>query len=169
MTSGLRATTGTGSGAANRRGSQSWKRPTTCWLIADADEHFSIPGHGDLGRDLRDYLGQLAVFLGTTDAGAVFRAWRARPARPRRRGPLPAEVLAPQRERDRAPFLAAIERGQLAAWTDFDLAVDQVVGPLYHRVLITGESVTAPFTDALVDRYLAGLTHPAKSAPAQRQ
>jgi hypothetical protein len=34
----------------------------------------------------------------------------------------------------------------------------QVVGPVYYRVLITGDSVTAPFTDALADRYLAGLT-----------
>jgi AcrR family transcriptional regulator len=130
-------------------------------LIADAGEHFTIPGHGDLGRDLRDYLGQLAVFLTATDAGAVFRALAGQAQHDRAvAARFQAEVLAPQRERDRAPFLAAISRGQLAACTDIELAVDQVVGPVYYRVLITGESVTAPFTDALADRYLAGLTHP---------
>jgi AcrR family transcriptional regulator len=130
-------------------------------LIADADEHFIIPGHGDLVRDLRDYLGQLAVFLTTTDAGAVFRALAGQAQHdPAVAARFQAEVLAPQRERDSAPFLAAIERGQLAACTDIDLAVDQLVGPVYYRVLITGGSVTAPFTDALVDRYLAGLAHP---------
>lgn len=130
-------------------------------LIADADEHFTIPGHGDLGRDLRDHLGQLAVFLTATDAGAVFRALAGQAQHdPAVAARFRAEVLGPQRERDRGPFLAAIERGQLAARTDTDLAVGQVVGPLYYRVLITGESVTAPFTSALVDRYLAGLTHP---------
>jgi AcrR family transcriptional regulator len=130
-------------------------------LIADADEHFIIPGHGDLGRDLRDYLGQLAAFLTTTDAGAVFRALAGQAQHdPAVAARFQAEVLVPQQERDSAPFLAAIERGQLAACTDIDLAVDQLVGPVYYRVLITGGSVTAPFTDALVDRYLAGLTHP---------
>jgi AcrR family transcriptional regulator len=126
-------------------------------LIADAGEHFTAPGHGDLGRDLREHLGQLAVFLTTTDAGAVFRALAGQAQQdPAVAVRFQAEVLAPQRERDRLPFLAAIERGQLAACTDIDLAVDQVVGPVYYRALITGGSVTAPFTDALVDRYLAG-------------
>jgi AcrR family transcriptional regulator len=130
-------------------------------LIADADEHFTTPGHGDLSRDLRDYLGQLAVFLTTSDAGAVFRALAGQAQHdPAVAARFQAQVLTPQRERDRAPFLAAINRGQLAACTDIDLAVDQVVGPVYYRVLITGQSVTAAFTDALVDRYLAGITHP---------
>jgi len=130
-------------------------------LIADADEHFTIPGHGDFGRDLRDHLGQLAVFLAATDAGTVFRALAGQALHdPAVAARFRAEVLAPQRERDRAPFLAAIERGQLAARTDIDLAIDQVTGPVYYRALITGESVAVPFTNALVDRYLAGLTHP---------
>jgi Tetracyclin repressor-like, C-terminal domain len=125
-------------------------------------EHFTIPGHGDLSRDLRDYLGQLAVFLTSTDAGAVFRALAGQAQHdPAVAARFQAQVLAPQRERDRAPFLAAINRGQLAACTDIDLAVDQVAGPVYYRVLITGQSVTAPFTNALVDCYLAGLTRPA--------
>jgi AcrR family transcriptional regulator len=136
-------------------------------LIADAGEHFTVPAHGDLGRDLREHLGQLAVFLTTTDAGAVFRALAGQAQQdPAVAARFQAEVLAPQRERDRMPFLAAIERGQLAACTDIDLAVDQVVGPVYYRALITGESVTAPFTDALVDRCLAGLTHPSASGLA---
>ena len=38
---------------------------------------------------------------------------------------------------------------------DIDLAVDQLVGPVYYRVLITGQPVPPEFTDALVDQYLA--------------
>jgi AcrR family transcriptional regulator len=130
-------------------------------LIADAGEHFTTPGHDDLGRDLRDHLGQLAVFLTTTDAGTVFRALAGQAQHdPAVAARFQAEVLAPQRERDRGPFLAAIERGQLAQGTDTDLAIDQVAGPIYYRALITGASVTAPFTNALADHYLAGLTHP---------
>jgi AcrR family transcriptional regulator len=130
-------------------------------LIADADEHFGAADHGDLGRDLRDHLSQLAAFLTATDAGTVFRALAGQAQHdPAVAARFQAEVMAPQRERDRAPFLAAIERGQLAAGTDTDLAIDQVTGPVYYRVLITGGSVATPVTDALVDRYLAGLTQP---------
>jgi AcrR family transcriptional regulator len=126
-------------------------------LIADASEHFTAPAHGDLGRDLRDHLGQLAAFLTATDAGLVFRALAGQAQHdPAVAARFQAEVLAAQRDRDRAPFLAAIERGQLGAGTDVELAVDQVTGPVYYRGLITGGDVAAAFTDALVDQYLAG-------------
>lgn len=47
---------------------------------------------------------------------------------------------------------------------DVDLAVDQLVGPIYYRVLVTGEPVPPEFTDALADLYL-GCT--ARSPPTQ--
>jgi AcrR family transcriptional regulator len=134
-------------------------------LIADADEHFTVPAHRDLGRDLRDHLRQLAQFLTATDTGAMFRALAgqaqhdaAAAARFR------AEVMAPQRDRDRGPFLLARERGDLATGADIDLAVDQVTGPVYYRVLLTGEGVPAEFTDALVDGCLTGLGLPRPAA-----
>jgi len=63
--------------------------------------------------------------------------------------------VACQRERDRAPFLRARHRGQLSPAADIDLAIDQLVGPIYYRVLISGQSVPPEFTDTLVERYLA--------------
>jgi Tetracyclin repressor-like, C-terminal domain len=124
-------------------------------LIADAEEFFTPPDHGDLGSDLRDHLGQLAAFLTTTDSGAVFRALAGQaqhtPAVAARFG---LEVIARQRERDRAPFLRALERGELTGNTDIDVAIDQLAGPIYYRVLITRQDVPRRFTDSLVDRYL---------------
>ena len=32
---------------------------------------------------------------------------------------------------------------------------DRLAGPVYYRVLVTGQPVPRRFTDALVDRYLA--------------
>ncbi len=46
-------------------------------------------------------------------------------------------------------------RGQLPGGTDIELAVDQLAGPVYYRVLVTRESVPRSYTDTLVDRYLA--------------
>jgi AcrR family transcriptional regulator len=125
-------------------------------LIVDAAEFFTSPDHGDLGADLRDRLGQLATFLSATDAGAVFRALAGQAQHdPAVAARFAAEVVARQRELDREPFARAQARGQLPAGTDVDLAIDELAGPVYYRVLVTGASVPRRFTDALVRRHLA--------------
>ncbi len=49
----------------------------------------------------------------------------------------------------------AHSRGQLSPATGIDLAIDQLVGPIYYRVLISRQSVPPQFADTLVERYLA--------------
>ena len=51
-----------------------------------------------------------------------------------------------------------IVTGQLPAGTDVPADADQLVGPVYYRVLVTGEPAGRPFTDRLVDSYLRGLS-----------
>lgn len=126
-------------------------------LAVDAAEYFTPADHGDLRSDLRDQLRQLAAFLTRTDEGAVFRALAGQAQHdPAVAARFESDVVAPQRERDRAPFLRARRRGQLPETADIDLAVDQLAGPVYYRVLITRRSVSPQFTDALVERYLNG-------------
>jgi AcrR family transcriptional regulator len=124
-------------------------------FVDDAAQYLSTPDTGDLGQDLRDHLGRLADFLTKTDAGAVFRALAGQaqhdPAVATR---LRADHLSQQRDRDRLPLLRAIDRGDLPEDTDVDLAVEQLVGPVYYRVLVTGEPVGSEFIDRLVARYL---------------
>jgi len=45
--------------------------------------------------------------------------------------------------------------GELATDTDIDLAIDQLAGPLYYRVLVTRQDAPPSFTETLVNRYLA--------------
>jgi len=124
-------------------------------LSTDAAEHFTPADHADLGSDLRDQLRQLAAFLTTTDAGAVCRALAGQAQHdPAVAARFEAEFAAPQRERDRAPFRRARDRGQLDPAADIELAIDQLVGPVYYRVLISRRSVSPEFTDALVQGYL---------------
>lgn len=124
-------------------------------LVADLAEEFTDPDHGDLGRDLRDHLRQLAAFLTASDAGAVWRALAGQalqdPAVERR---LAAEVSRPLRDRDRLPLARASERGDLPDGTDIELAVDELVGPVYYRALVTRQPVPPEFTDALVRNWL---------------
>ncbi|GAB2604277.1 TetR/AcrR family transcriptional regulator [Kribbella endophytica] len=124
-------------------------------FVDDAAEYLTPADTGDLATDLRRHLAKLATFLTATDAGAVFRALAGEaqhdPALAER---LRAEHLGAQRERGRQPLLRAISRGDLPAGTDVDFAVDQLVGPIYYRVLVTGEPVSRKYTDHLVTQYL---------------
>jgi len=135
-----------------------WSSKTDVLLDAfldDAVEHLTPQDTGDLGRDLRTHLRNLAEFLTQSDAGAVFRALAgqaqhdAKMAERFRR-----DYLGQQREVDRLPLQRAVERGELAADTDIELAVDQLVGPIYYRVLVTGETVGSKFTDSLVTAFM---------------
>jgi AcrR family transcriptional regulator len=130
-------------------------------FVDDAAEYLSPPDTGDLGRDLRLHLSKLADFLTQTDAGAVFRALAGQAQHDSDvAARLRADHLSQQRDRDREPLLRAIERGQLSPETDVDLAVEQLVGPIYYRVLVTGQPVPAEFTDRLVDQFLAQIGPP---------
>jgi AcrR family transcriptional regulator len=127
-------------------------------LAGDAADHLTAPDLGDLASDLREQLRQLAVFLADSDAGAVCRALAGQAQHdPGVAARFRDEFTAPQRERDRLPFARAQGRGELPEATDIDFAVDQLVGPVYYRVLVTGEPVPPEFTDALVESYLGAI------------
>ncbi|QRP45165.1 TetR/AcrR family transcriptional regulator [Amycolatopsis sp. FDAARGOS 1241] len=121
----------------------------------DLAEELVPPDHGDLRRDLRDHLAAVATFLTTADAGAVFRALLGQAQHdPALAARLRAEHVRGQHARDRLPFERAVARGDLPAGTDLDRAVEQLIGPIHYRVLVTGAPVTRRFTDDLVDRFL---------------
>jgi AcrR family transcriptional regulator len=131
-----------------------WPSKTDVLLDAfldDAAEDLTPPDTGDLASDLRLHLGALAEFLSRSDAGAVFRALTGQAQHdPALADRLRAELLNEQRARDRRPLERAVARGALPPDTDLDLLVDRLVGPVYYRVLVTGEPVSREFTDALV-------------------
>lgn len=137
-------------------------------FVEDAEEDLVPPDSGDLRQDLCGHLRMLAEFLTVTDAGAVFRALAGQAQHdPELAARLRADHLGQRRERDRTPLVRALARGELPPDTDVDLAVDQLVGPIYYRVLVTGQPVPPEFTDQLVDRCLA-LIGPIDAPPETR-
>ena len=128
----------------------------------DLAQHLTPPDHGDLALDLRAHLRNLAEFLTRNDAGVVFRALVGQAQHdPQLATRLRQDHLGQQRARDLLPLQRAIERGQLPADTDLDLAVDQLVGPVHYRVLVTGQPAPRRFTDGIVRQFLAQHGHPA--------
>lgn len=137
--------------------------------LQDLTEELTPPDSGDLVTDLRAYLAALARFLRDSDAGAVVRALIAHAqhdaafARQFR-----DRYLEEQRRRDQLPLARARERGQLPAGLDLVAETDQLIGPLYYRVLVTDEPIGAEFTDGLVDALLLRIRvvdTPAGTAP----
>jgi len=135
-----------------------WSSKTEVLLDAfleDAAEELTPADHGDLACDLRAHLRHLARFLTKSDAGAVFKALIGHAQHdPAFAATLRAHYLDEQRRRDRLPLERAIERGELPAGLDTTAAVDQLVGPIYHRILVTGDAVNDAFVDGIVDGFL---------------
>ncbi|MGW7695900.1 TetR/AcrR family transcriptional regulator [Streptomyces asiaticus] len=124
-------------------------------FLQDVAEDLTVRDHGDLARDLRTYLRKLAWFLGASDSGAVFKALIAQAQHdPAFAEDFRSRYLDDQRGRDRLPLERALERGELAPGLDLAAETDQLMGPLYYRVLVTGDPVGQKFTDRLVDAFL---------------
>ncbi|TDC04331.1 TetR/AcrR family transcriptional regulator [Nonomuraea longispora] len=136
-----------------------WKTKTDVLMDAflqDATESLTPTDSGDVGRDLREYLRRLAWFLTEADSGAVFKALIGQAQHdPAFAQEFRARCLDVQRRRDRRPLESAVRRGHLPADLDLAAEADQLVGPLYYRVLVTGEPAGDAFTDGLVEAFLA--------------
>lgn len=134
-----------------------WKTKTAVLLDAllqDAAEDLPAPD-ADLGRDLRAYLTWLGGFLTVSDPGAVFRALLAHAQHdPAFAAEFRTRYLDEQRRRDRLPLERAVERGDLPAGFDVAAETDRLVGPLYHRALVTGDPIDAAFVDGIVDAFV---------------
>ncbi|MFE2373579.1 TetR/AcrR family transcriptional regulator [Streptomyces sp. NPDC059398] len=127
-------------------------------FLQDVAEEPLPVDHGDIALDLHDHLDRLGRFLGDSDPGAVFRALTAQAQHdPAFAKEFRSRYLDEQRRRDRAPLERAVGRGELPADLDVAAETDQIVGPLYYRVLVTGEPVGPDFTNRLVESFLRRL------------
>ena len=126
-------------------------------FLEDAARDLAPQEHETLAEDLRAHLRRLAWFLSANDAGAVFKALIGHAQHDAAfADKLRTHYLDEQRQRDRAPLDRAIARGELPADLDVLAAVDLLVGPVYHRVLMTGDPVDEAFVDSLVEHFLTG-------------
>jgi AcrR family transcriptional regulator len=66
-------------------------------------------------------------------------------------------MVEPRREQARAIFVQAVERGEIPAETNVEVAIDLVYGPLYHRLLIGHAPLDDQFVGDIVDMTLRGI------------
>ena len=73
-----------------------------------------------------------------------------------------ARFLEPRRDLARVIFHRAIERGEIPADTDIEIALDLLYGPFYHRVLHGHAQLTDRFTRAIVEHVVTAVARPRK-------
>lgn len=68
-----------------------------------------------------------------------------------------ARFVQPRRDRFRAIFRRAIERGEIPADTNVEVAIDVLYGPLYHRLLQGHAPLNDRFVRDVVETALGGI------------
>jgi len=74
-----------------------------------------------------------------------------------------SRLPGPSREGGRVVLRRAIDRGELPADTDIEIALDLITGPVIMRVFIMGEPLDADYSERLIDAVLRTL----QAGPAQ--
>ncbi len=74
-------------------------------------------------------------------------------------------VVEPRREQARTVFHRAIDRREIPADTNIEVALDLLYGPLYHRLLHGHAPLGDRFVKDVVDMALRGIERPADASP----
>lgn len=68
--------------------------------------------------------------------------------------------LTPRREDAKRIFQRGVERGELRADVDVEIAIDALYSPLFYRLLLKHQSLTKNFVNELVDVVMKGIAKP---------
>jgi AcrR family transcriptional regulator len=111
---------------------------------------------GNTAAALRSYLGQLVRNVNSRLYGRILRGLISEMAiDPELARGFREQVLARRTGAIRSLLLRGIERGELRRDLDVDIAVDLLLGPIYYRLLMSGEPLTRAFIDRMVRAVMA--------------
>ena len=115
-----------------------------------------LPDTGSARGDLLAYTQQLAATFSHTPAGRVLPGLVAAISTDPSLAASYRELLVqPLRQQVRAALARGIARGELNEDTDVEFVLDALAGPLYVRLLITGDPPDSDYPRAAVDLILA--------------
>jgi AcrR family transcriptional regulator len=128
-------------------------------LVADvltirAETRLSTPDTGDLRADLAAHLRAVRDGFATPNGRAVLGVLAAANRLPELATVVRERFVTARRAAIGRLLATAAERGQARADVDADLVIDLLVGPLYYRLLVSGQAVPDGFVDGVVDAVL---------------
>jgi hypothetical protein len=118
---------------------------------------YPIPDTGSFSGDAVQFLSEVADGLTRPENVRITGELIAQGARdPELANALRTRLLAPRRAALIHMIDRGVERGELPADTDRPVLADLLVGPLYHRALVSGEPVDHDVARRIVATVLAG-------------
>jgi AcrR family transcriptional regulator len=138
-------------------------------FVARAGER-TLPDKGSLREDITALLREVVEQLTTTASGRIVRGLIDEIGRnPELADAIRENLIVPRRAALAAMLERATARGELRPGLDHAVVLDLVFGPLYHRLLVTGEPVTPRVLRQLTDLVLhaigTGATAPTRTSP----
>jgi AcrR family transcriptional regulator len=125
------------------------------WAPGPADQYDTGSLAGDLHKLIRPWARQLtAQPYGRVIAALITRAQ----SDPDFAEEYRARFVQPRREQGRAIFARAIDRGEIPADTDIEIALDLLYGPFYHRLLHGHAKLSDRFARTVVDYVAAAVS-----------
>jgi AcrR family transcriptional regulator len=121
-----------------------------------AADDITFPDTGNLRDDVRGLARSLVETFKTSPAGRVMPVMTFERNRYPELDAGYRQFLADRKTRTRKLLQRAIERGELPPDTDVAVMGSMLVGPIFHRLMITQEPLNEAFVDALVDALLRG-------------
>ena len=137
--------------------------PSKAALVLEAylagEDAVSHPPESRTAReDVRALLSWLIAVLAEPTGGAVVAALVAElPHDAGLAGGFRRDVVPARREAMLAALERARERGEIRADADLELAVDELHGAVFYRLLLSGGPLDEAFVERLTDQVLAGL------------
>jgi AcrR family transcriptional regulator len=120
------------------------------------------PDTGSFAGDLLALVGPWAHRLAEKPYGRVIAALISRAqSDPQFAEAYSARFIEPRRDQARLIFVRAIERDEVPADTDVEVALDLLYGAFYHRMLQAHASLTDPFARTVVAYVVAAVSRPA--------
>jgi len=127
-------------------------------VLAARAEESPVPDTGSLEGDCRAMLHNLVEKSRTTQSTLILAGLIGEIGRNAElASALRANLTAPRREAFKEVFRRAQARRELGDDAELGLAADLLFGPLYQRLLVTGEPVTIRVADKLCDLVLKAL------------
>jgi AcrR family transcriptional regulator len=135
--------------------------PAKPQLVADvltirAEARLPALDTGDLRADLVVHLRAVRDGFATPNGRAVLGVLTAANRLPELATLVRERFVTARRAAIGRLLVAAAARGEARADLDVDLVIDLLVGPLYYRLLVSGQPLTDDFVDGVVDAVLAG-------------
>lgn len=127
--------------------------------LSAASARLPVPDTGSVFRDIPSHAGNLARFLVSPEGKIITQIIGEGQFDPGLAEAYRTRYFQPRRAEGRLLIERGIERGELSVDLDIDLCIDLLYGPVFYRLLVTGDSLDDDYIEQLTAYALHGMKY----------